>query len=171
MEPIPEEVVERTWKEVAQFNEAQLQKEMATLGREQRDLLGFVLALTRDTARSVSELALYMFFTVFRMFQKSYGRRIKPISAGKIVACHEANEVMLGSLEGVHDKFLDRAVHIQLAVQPHVMRYVVETLVETEEDEDLRELTEEDKGSLFLLLKTVIDLLDKATEQEGNKRG
>ncbi len=166
MNPIPEEVVERTWREVAQFTEARLKKEMAQVGKEQRDLLGFLLELTRDTARSVSERALYLFFTVFRMFQKRYGRKIKPISAGKIVACYEANEALLRSLEGAHDKFVDRVARIQLAAQPHVMQYVVEALVETEQDEDLRELTEEDKASLFLLLKTVVDLLNRATEQK-----
>ncbi len=150
---------------MAQFTEARLKKEMAHVGKEQRDLLGFVLELTRDRPRSVSELALYMFFAVFRMFQKSYGRRIKPISAGKIVACYEANEALLGSLEGAHDTFVDRVAHIHVAAQPHVIQYVVEALVETEEDEDLRELTEEDKASLFLLLKTVIDLLNRATEE------
>ncbi len=165
MNPIPEEVVERTWREVAQFTEARLKKEMAQVGKEQRDLLGFLLELTRDTARSVSELALYLFFTVFRMFQKRYGRQIKPISASKIVAGYEANEALLGSLEGAHDTFLDLVAHIQVAAQPHVIQYVVEALVETEEDEELRELTEEDKASLFLLLKTVIDLLNRATEQ------
>ena len=43
------------------------------------------------------------------------------------------------------------------------MKYVVETLIEAPEgDEDPVELTEEDVGYLFLLLKTVVDLLDKA---------
>ena len=34
-----------------------------------------------------------------------------------------------------------------------------------EEDEDLKELTEEDKGLLFLVLKTVVELLSYATEK------
>ena len=34
-----------------------------------------------------------------------------------------------------------------------------------EEDENLEKLTEEDKGLLFLVLKTVVELLSKATEK------
>jgi hypothetical protein len=45
---------------------------------------------------------------------------------------------------------------------------VSEALIEAEEeDEELEELTEEDKGLLFLVLKTVVELLSKATEKEG----
>ena len=43
------------------------------------------------------------------------------------------------------------------------MKFVVETLMEQEEGEDDIELSEEDKGFLFLLLKTVIDVLDQKT--------
>ena len=41
------------------------------------------------------------------------------------------------------------------------MKYVVETLIEAPEDEIQVNLTEEDKGYLFLLLKTVVDMLDE----------
>jgi hypothetical protein len=46
-----------------------------------------------------------------------------------------------------------------------VVKYVVDALMEEEEGEDAVALTEEQKGFLFLLLKTVIDVLD----QEGMK--
>jgi hypothetical protein len=38
---------------------------------------------------------------------------------------------------------------------------VVDALMEESEEEDGVELTDEDKGFLFLPLKTVVDLLDK----------
>jgi hypothetical protein len=43
------------------------------------------------------------------------------------------------------------------------MRYVVETLIEAPEEEDPVALSDEDIGFLFLLLKTVVDVLDKMT--------
>jgi len=48
--------------------------------------------------------------------------------------------------------------------QPHVMRYVVESLMETEGGPYPVELTEEEIGTLFLVLKTVIDVLDDALQ-------
>jgi len=41
------------------------------------------------------------------------------------------------------------------------MKYVVDALME--EQEDSAALSEEDKGFLFLLLKTVVEVLDKVT--------
>jgi hypothetical protein len=169
VKPIPEEIVEKTWREVAQFTPAQIKKEISRLAREQGDLLVFVLESTVDMSRASHELAVYLFFTVFRMFQKVHGKGITPISSGQVVACYEANENLMERLEGAHEKFLDRIAGIQIAEQPHVMKYVVEALVEAEEeDEDLEELTEEDKGLLFLVLKTVVELLSKVTEKEGS---
>jgi hypothetical protein len=63
-------------------------------------------------------------------------------------------------LERAHEKFLDRAARIQISKQPYVMKYVVPTLMEQKEGEDAV-LTDEDKGFLFLLFKTVIDVLDQ----------
>jgi hypothetical protein len=42
-----------------------------------------------------------------------------------------------------------------------VVKYVVDALVEEEEGEGALTLAEEQKGFLFLLLKTVIDVLDQ----------
>jgi hypothetical protein len=41
------------------------------------------------------------------------------------------------------------------------MKYVIDALMEGEDGEDAIELTDEHKGVLFLLLKTVIDVLDQ----------
>ena len=65
-------------------------------------------------------------------------------------------------LEGAHDKFLDRVASVQTSRQPHVVNYVVDALMEEEDEgEDAVALTEEQKGFLYLLLKTVIDVLDQ----------
>ena len=65
-------------------------------------------------------------------------------------------------LEGVDEKFLDRIASVQTSRQPYVVKYVADALMEDEEEgEDAMALTEEQKGFLFLLLKTVIDALDQ----------
>jgi hypothetical protein len=42
-----------------------------------------------------------------------------------------------------------------------VVNYIVDALMEEDEGEDAVQLTEEQKGFLYLLLKTVIDVLDQ----------
>jgi len=94
------------------------------------------------------------------MFQKAKGK-IKKISSEEITECYEYNESLMERLEEAHEKFLDRAASIQISRQPYVVKYVVDALVEEEEGEGALTLAEEQKGFLFLLLKTVIDVLDQ----------
>nr|MBC8361074.1 hypothetical protein [Candidatus Desulfatibia profunda] len=164
MEPISEELVEETWQEVALFSAARAGKEMTKVGKNQADLLAFIFELTEDLDQQVKELALYMFFVIYQTFQKGYGKKIKRITADQIIECYEDNEKLVESLETAHDRFYDRIARVQVSAQPYVLKYVVDTLFEAPEDEDPVYLTEEDTGFLFLLLKTVIDLLNKETE-------
>jgi hypothetical protein len=95
------------------------------------------------------------------MFQKTYGK-IKKISYEEIIECCEHNEDAKGRLEGAHEKFLDGVARVHTSRQPHVVKYVVDALMEEDDEgEDTMALTEEQKGFLFLLLKSVIDVLDQ----------
>ena len=163
MESIPEALVEKTWQEVAGFAFDRAQKEMTKVGKHQPHLVAFTLEFTQDLVQEVKELATYMTFVVYRMFEKNASKRIKKISIEEIISCYEANEDLMESLDDAHDKLLERIARVQVSAQPYVLKYVVETLIEAPEAEDPVSLSEEDIGFLFLLLKTVVDVLDKKT--------
>jgi hypothetical protein len=76
------------------------------------------------------------------------------------MARYNENTRLIESLEGAHEKFIDRIAGVQVSKQPYVMKYVLEALMKDAE-EDGHDLTEEDIGSLFLLFKTEIEVLDK----------
>jgi len=160
IEPISEKFVEKTWQEVAGYNPNRASKEMQKMGKSQPDLLAFLMAFTENQDPEVRELAIYIAFVVYRIFEGSQNK-IKKITSKEIMDCYEYNEDLMGRLEGAHEKFVDRIARIQISKQPYVMKYVVDALIEESEEGDGVELTDEDKGFLFLLLKTVVDLLDK----------
>ena len=160
MEPIPEEIVEKTWQEVAGFSPDRAKKEMMKIGNSQPELLAFVTESAKEMGQEVRELAIYMFLVVYRMFQKAHGK-IKKISSEEIIECYEHNEGLMERLEGADEKFLDRIASVQTSRQPYVVNYVVDALMEEDEGEDAVALTDEQKGFVFLLLKTVIDVLDQ----------
>lgn len=160
MRPIPEAIVEKIWQEVAGFTPDRAKKEMMKIGNNQPELLGFVMEPPKEMGQEVRELAIYVLLVVYRMFQKAQGK-IKKISSGEIIECYERNEGLMERLEGADEKFLDRIASGQTSRQPHVMNYVVNALMEDDEGEDTVALTDEQKGFLFLLLKTVIDVLDQ----------
>jgi hypothetical protein len=159
-EPISEKIVEKTWREVAGFSPSQATREMEKMAESQPDLLAFLLASTENMGPDVGELAIYIAFVIYRVFEGSR-KKIKKITAREINACYEYNEDLIGRLEGAHEKFLDRIARIQVSKQPYIIKYVVDALSEESEEGDDVDLTDEDKGFLFLLLKTVVDLLDK----------
>jgi hypothetical protein len=162
MEPISEKFVEKTWQEVAGFSTNRASKEMQKMGKNQPDLLAFLMALIEDMDPEVRELAIYIAFVVYRIFEGSQNK-IKKITSKEIIDCYEYNEDLIGKLEGADEKFIDRIARIQISKQPYVMKYVVEALMESSEEGDDVVLTDEDSGFLFLLLKTLVDLLDKKT--------
>jgi len=163
MEVIPEETVERTWEEVAGFSQFQAKKEMTTMGERQPELLSFMMEFTQDLDEEAQGLAIYMFFVVCRIFEKASAKKIRKVSPQQIITCFESNEELVRSLEGAHERILERIAETRVLTQPYVMKYVLDTLFEAPEDDDPVELTDEEIGHLFLLFKTAIDVLDQVS--------
>jgi hypothetical protein len=160
MEPMPEAIVDKTWQEVAGFTPDRAKKEMTKVENSQAEFLAFVMEMSQKVGQEVRELAIYMFLVVCRMFKQAH-RKIKRISSEEIINCYEHNEGLMERLEGSHEKFLDRVASVQTSRQPFVAEYVVDALMEEDEVEDAVALTDEQNGFLFLLPKTVIDVLDQ----------
>jgi hypothetical protein len=166
MEPLSENLVEETWQEIAHYDSDRATKEMMEFGQVQPDLLSFILEFTEDLDEQAGELAVYLLFVVYHMFRKGYGNDIKRVTAEEIIECYEENERLMERLEKAQDEFFNRVAEVQLSPQPYVIRYVVDSLSEEpEEDEDREPLSEEDVGYLFMLLKTVIDVLNMKTRE------
>ena len=161
MEAISEKLVEETWQEVAGFSPSRGKIEMTKLGERQPELMSFMVTFTQDLGQEVKELAMYIFFVVYRIFEKGSKKKIGKISEKEIIESYESGEKLVEQLEGAHEKFLERIAKTTLMAQPHVMKYILFTLMEPDEEDPI-ELTNEDIGYLFLLFKTVIDLLDQA---------
>ena len=167
MEPLSEKLVEETWEEVSGFMPVKASSEMMKVGVRQPELLSFIMEFSSDLEQEVQELTVYMFFVIYRMFEKASKWKINKISADDIIKRYEYNEELMESLEGVHERFLDRIARVQLSRQPYVMKYIVETLIEAPEEGDPVDLNEDDVGFLFLLLKSVVEVLDKKTLHDG----
>lgn len=163
MDIITEEVVEETWQETGGFSPKRAKKEMAKVGKRQPNLLAFVAEFIQDLNNEVQGLAFYMLFVICRMFEKCAPQKIKKITEEEIISCHEQNEAFIESLKDTHNRFFERIARVQLSSQPYVMKYVTETLIEAPEEEDSVPLTEDDTGYLFLIFKTVVDVLNEKT--------
>src|SRR4030043_1634390 len=139
-EPISEKIVEKTWQEVAGFSPIQATKEMQEMGKNQAELLAFLMALTEDLDLEVKDNVTYIAFVVYRIFVGSRNK-VKKITSKEIIECYEYNEDLMGRLEGAHEIFFNRIARVQVSKQPYVMKYVVDALMEESGDRDRSELT------------------------------
>ena len=163
MGPLSEELVDETCDEFAGFTDEAAYEETNKISKSQPELLAFIVELTEDLDQDVKELAIYMFFVIHRMFHKAYGKKIRKVTFDEIIECHDNNEKLMESLGGEHEEFFESIAQVQTSSQPYVFRYVVETLFEGVEGEEPVSLEEEDQGYLFLLMKTIIDVLTNKT--------
>ena len=101
MEIIPEDLVTETWQEVSEFTAERANAEMTRVSKIQPNLVAFMVEFTQDLEPDVTELALYWFFNVYRMFQKSMRKPLKQVAHEIIVECYESNETLIESLERI----------------------------------------------------------------------
>jgi hypothetical protein len=163
---IDESTVERTWVDVGGLDVDQATDEMVSLGESQPDLLAFVTTWAEDMSPEAQELAIYLFFVIYRMFSRGYGRPLPYVSADVLIQQHEETERLMESLLDKDDSALGLAAIQESSRQPWVMKYLVEALMESPDEEEAVDLSEDDFGELFLILKTVVDALDVATDSE-----
>ncbi len=164
MEAISEAMMEETWMEMGSLEPQEAQGQVQEVWRRQPELMQFLMELTEDISQEASELAFYIFFVVVRVFEKAYGEELHEVMAEQIVESFEANQDLIERLAGLNEPILEKLWETTLLEQPYVLKYVVEALVEaSQSQEDPVELSEHEFGYLFLVLKTVIDALHKAS--------
>lgn len=169
MKEIPEDLVTRTWQAMSQLSSAQARREMAGIGRQQPELLAFILGSVMDCRPEVQELTVYLFSVIHKIFNQSTKKKLRPVTAAKIERRLTRNEEHLDRLTAAHPRFQERAAHQETGPQPHVVQYLMDAIMELPDEEEPIILTEEEIGTLYIVLKTAIDLLNDEWERAENK--
>lgn len=166
MASIPQEIVESTAMRVGEMPPREARRAMERAAGQQPALLAYVMAATQDERAPVHELAIYLYFVLLQIFAAGAGSAVPEIGMDAVESRAEANEEALERLETAHEGFVERAAEGATARQPFVLRYVVDALFAPREDDPDAALEEEEAGFLFLILQTVIDLLDQVISAE-----
>jgi hypothetical protein len=88
----------------------------------------------------------------------------------EIQDAYEKNEKFIERFLNADERFLERAAESVASAQPFVVQYLVEAIFgPPEEDGESLTMSEEDTGEIFLTLKTVIDVLDRAASPRVKK--
>ena len=164
MECITQDTVDRTWQTIAEMDPKNAADAMYDFSEAQPHLLGFVMAFAEDLDTGASELCTYMLYVVYQMFVNSSSKTIPTITDSQVEAQYKATCELLDSLHDVEDDPSDEDIEMEVQNQPYVYRYVTEALLEEDDDpNDQMEVSEEEFGEIFMMMKTVIDAVDSAT--------
>ncbi len=164
MEPLSEELVDKTWKEMSDVTPEEAYEQSVDLSKEQPAVMSFILEMTEDIDLDIRELVIYLFFVVHRMFERGYGKKIEEITYDEITGVYRENKQFIGGLEGAYEKLFEGLAMEQMSAQPYLIRYIVESLVAVAEADDPILPEEEDIGYIFLLMKSIIDVLNWKTD-------
>ncbi len=163
MNPISNQNVEDVWTEVGGWDPVKAAQEIGQFQKNQPALVTFLFTQTENSEPTVAETGIYLLFLIYRVFEQTYGRPIPAISAQTIVSRHNANVQLVEGLEEAQESSLMREAEFSLSRQPALYQYLTESLYGASAAIDESELSREDSGFLFLLFKTIIEVIDEAT--------
>jgi len=161
MEPIPLEVVERTWRKMSKMPLGESPKLIDLMRKQQSVVLAYLLAAGHKTLnQDEQELLLYIGIVVWQIMLQGSKPLIK-VTKSALDEAEKANIRMLEYLGGEPEAdFIETTKKIiSNYPQPEVLKYVVEAL--TEESEEDSVITDKGKGIMMIHLKTVIDCFNR----------
>ncbi|MFW6105021.1 MAG: hypothetical protein ACOC7P_00400 [Chloroflexota bacterium] len=160
---ISAELVERTWKRIADQSAKEARKRIERMSREQPVVLTYLMRVDNDIFNQHErEILLYLGVVVWQIMLQ--GNRSLPKVTEKALNKAEASNLKMAEyLKGESETGFEETTRkiIESYRQPEVLRYVVEAIMEdTDEEPPVRQ---ESKGIMLLDLKTVIDSFDAAS--------
>ena len=157
---ISPELMEETWKSVAQMSADQLQRRQALCGEEQEELTGFALAFLADLSPDAGGVGLYAHVVLMEAFRRT-NARFRKLSAAKIERAWEANLDFVEELKRAVKGRQPFQVQADKYPEPAALQYAVDALTEVDE-EDPVDIADDEFWHVLRLLKTIVDCMHDA---------
>lgn len=157
---ISPELMEQTWRSVAEMPSHELQRRQELNGVEQEQLSSFVLAFTADLSPDAIGLALYLHLVVLEAFRRTK-TRFRQIGSGKIESAWKDNFGFVNDLKQAGCGRQPFRLEASRYSEPAALQYVVDALTEADE-EDPVDLDDDDFWQVLQVLKTAVDCMHDA---------
>ena len=150
---VEKQTIERIRAHVADCSDEALEQEFDQFFARQSEVCDFVMDLTSSSSQKVRELSLYLSYVTYKALSEDTGLT-EPVGADVIQnACRESQEWIQRVSEMNADQF-SSATASQVGNEPYLLGYVIAEVQDAIEDG--LDLGEEEKGTIFFVLKTVI---------------
>ncbi len=139
-------------------------KSAERLLRDQPEILAFILAGTAQLDPETRAVSVYLGYIVYETFRLA-GRDTRPVRTTDFVSALRSNRQMAMHVGRAHDRFAERYLrHSNTLRQPALIRYITGVLLEPDET-CAHTIPRDELGPLFIVLKSVIDVLDADAAQ------
>jgi hypothetical protein len=172
---IEDDLVLRVARRLSPFDKADHSSPLASamagrsaerLMREQPEILAFLLAGTAQLDAESRAIAVFLGDVILESFRLS-GRDRRTVHTHHFVTALRRNRTMALRVGEAHDRFAERYLrHSNALRQPALIRYITGVLLEPDET-CAHTVPRDDLGPLFIVLKSVIDVLDESMTELG----
>jgi hypothetical protein len=158
---VTSDAVELACTEVSDYSEQQMASEFERFFKAQPEICDFVAELTSDSGHKVQELSLFLSYMIFKSVERSRATPLQPITHGAIESAFHESERWIGQLNEGRENDVPASILSSFDTdnEPHLLQYVITEINQPPEDDS--PLTDEEKGEVFFVLKTVISTLMK----------
>jgi hypothetical protein len=162
MNILSKELVQKTQHQLSLLSDEHARKEIKKIGKKQPHLFSFIEKLIKDLDDHLTEAFIKILLAVYTVYSKGR-RRIHQISEEELSSYYLANVNLFKSMETAHRRFFEKRIKTMISVQPYLLEYVLDALNETIVIKPGSDKHQEDCGYLYLLIKTIIDVLEEKT--------
>lgn len=161
MATVSDEIIDQSTEELHNLEDEELKSMIYKMSEEQPALLSFLLSMGEDElSNEEQEVMLFLGVNIWNAFKK-----VKPlpqISDEVIEKADKKNEEMINYLEGESEEgFTEAATNLVEDHQQYpLLQYVLNAIMEEDMEEEEPLVSEENKGLMFLTLKTYIESID-----------
>jgi hypothetical protein len=150
---VQKQTIERIRGQVADCSDEALEREFDEFFEKQPQICDFVMDVASSSSQSVRELSLYLSYVTYKALVLDTGLT-DPVDATEIVdACCESQEWIQRISEMDREQF-DSAAASDIGDEPYLLGFVITEVQDAIEDG--LKLDDEEKGTVFFVLKTVI---------------
>ena len=159
MKIIPYEFIESIQIQMDEMAPEDSQNEMKKVYLEQPNISEYIVTINQDLDDELNKYTLYLFSVIYLAIKNFYKKTLQIISDENIIKSHENNIDLLESLEKSHEVFINRIAETIFRKQPGIYEFVSKSIFK--ELREVSEITEDEEGWIFLVIKSTIDALDE----------
>ena len=160
---VPASVVDSVLATLALISDEELGHRLEDLARTQPELCAFIMPLSNSLPQDATYPAALAGFTIIWMFEKHHQRGLPRISTGEINRCLDSAAKSFFEFEDIRD----RRGAMSGETQPFIHKYIADTILDFDQNGD--DSDGFDLFHLFMMLKTIVNVLDQAASKAALK--